>query len=74
MTLQEAIAQRHSVRQYEDRPLSPKHEKTLQAYINKVNDKSGLRIQLITDEPKAFASPMAKCMKFAGCRNYIALV
>ena len=69
MTLQEAIAQRHSVRQYEDRALSPKHEKTLRAYINKVNDKSGLRIQLITDEPKAFSGPMAKCMKFAGCRN-----
>ena len=74
MTLQEAIAQRHSVRQYEDRALSPKHEKTLRAYINKVNDKSGLRIQLITDEPKAFSGPIAKCMKFAGCRNYIALV
>ena len=40
MTLQEAIAQRHSVRQYEDRALSPKHEKKLWAYINKVNDKS----------------------------------
>ena len=52
MTLQEAIAQRHSVRQYEDRPLSPKHEKTLLAYIKKVNDKSELRIQLITDEPE----------------------
>lgn len=74
MTIQEAIQQRHSVRRYKDTPLSEEQKAELLARIGEYNAESGLHIQLITDEPKAFSSLMARCCSFAGVRNYFALV
>ena len=54
MDLLEAIGQRHSVRSYEDRPIEADAKEELEKYIEKLNEESGLHMQLITDEPKAF--------------------
>ena len=46
----------------------------MQAEIEACNSESGLHIQLVTNEPKAFDGFMAHYGKFSGVTNYIALV
>lgn len=74
MDILEAIKQRHSVRQYEDRPIEPEKREILCRETEKINAESGLHVQIIFDEPKCFNSMMARYGKFSGVRNYIALV
>lgn len=74
MTILKAMQARHSVRSYKDTPLKTEDIKTLQNEIDACNKESGLHIQLVTDEPKAFDSFMAHYGKFSGVRNYIALI
>ena len=74
MYLKEAMKERHSVRQYEDRPLSESVIAELENEIEACNKESGLYIQLVKDEPKAFDSFMAHYGKFSGVRNYIAMI
>lgn len=74
MELIDAIKQRHSVRQYTDRPIDRNTLAVLQAEINACNQEGGLHIQLVTNEPKAFDGFMAHYGKFSGVTNYIALV
>lgn len=74
MTELEAIALRHSVRQYKDKPLSAEQIAALQTAIDECNRESGLHIQLVTNEPKAFDSFMAHYGKFSGVFNYLALI
>lgn len=73
MTILEAMQARHSVRSYLEKPLEADARHTLQTEINAVNQESGLHFQLVTDEPKAFSSLMARYGKFSGVTNYIAL-
>ena len=54
-----AIYDRHSVRQYQNQPLSKEVIHALQSEIDACNQESGLHIQLVTNEPKAFDSFMA---------------
>lgn len=68
------MKRRHSVRQYTDRPIEDTALAALRAEINECNKESGLHIQLVTNEPKAFDSFMAHYGKFGGVTNYIALV
>ena len=74
MTLEEAIRTRHSVRQYIEKPIEAEKIQQLQDLINECNREGGLHIQLITDEPKAFASGIAHYSRFRGVRNYIAMI
>lgn len=74
MELLEAMRQRHSVRAYEQKPLTAEHRKAMEQAVTDCNAASGLHIQLICDEPKAFDSMMAHYGKFSGVTNYIALV
>ena len=74
MEIIEAIKNRHSVRQYEDKKIEKDRIEKLQAEIDCCNKQGNLRIQLITDEPKAFDGFMAHYGKFSGVTNYIALV
>ena len=75
MTILEAIRQRHSVRSYTDQPLGTEAISALREAIDECNRESGLHIQLITDEPKAFGtSKMAHYGKFSGVANYLAMV
>lgn len=74
MELLEAMQQRHSVRQYTDKPIPSEVLNTLRSEIAVCNREGGLHIQLIADEPKAFDSFMAHYGKFSGVKNYIALI
>ena len=74
MDLKEAMKERHSVRRYEDRPLSEEIVAELKQEISACNKESGLHIQLVKNEPKAFDGFMAHYGKFSGVRNYIAMI
>lgn len=74
MEILETMKQRHSVRQYVDRPIEQEKKEILNELINEINGKTGLHIQIIYDEPKCFDSFMAHYGKFSGVKNYIVLV
>lgn len=74
MDILEAIRERHSVRQYEDRKIENSKRNAINDEIKKINEESGLDIQILYDEPKCFDSMMAHYGKFSGVANYIALV
>ena len=73
MTLQEAIAARHSVRAYKEQPLTEDVVKVLEDEIVKLNNEGRLHIQLICNEPKAFQGTMAKYGKFRNANNYLVM-
>lgn len=74
MSITEAMKMRHSVRQYKNQPIGADIISLLQTEIDACNRESGLHIQLVTNEPKAFDSFMAHYGKFSGVTNYIAMV
>ena len=74
MTLLEAIEQRHAVRKYLDRQLIEEAVRGLRAVIDTVNAESGLHIQLVLNEPKAFRSGLIRYGGFSNANNYIAMV
>lgn len=74
MDLTEAIKNRHSVRQYEERAVEKEILNALQTEIEACNKEGNLHIQLVSNEPKAFDSFMAHYGKFSGVTNYIALI
>ena len=74
MTLMEAMQARHSVRQYREEALRKEDAALLREEIEACNAESGLHIQLVCSEPKAFSGLLARYGKFSGVTNYIALV
>ena len=74
MDIFETMEKRHSVRQYIEKPLGAEEALALSEEIKLCNEESGLHIQLVKDEPKAFSGFMAHYGKFSGVTNYIALV
>ncbi len=74
MTLQEAMQQRHSVRQYRDVPIENDLIERMQEEIDACNQEGDLHIQLVLNEPRAFGGSLAKYGNFRGVSNYIALV
>ena len=71
----EAMKQRHAVREYYgDRKIEQEKLDILNERIASINKESGLHIQLVTGEPKAFDGFMAHYGKFSGITNYIALI
>ena len=74
MELLDAVKQRHSVRKYKEQPLGKSVKAVLQRKIDECNNESGLHIQLVTDEPKAFSGKIAHYGSFSGVTNYIAIV
>lgn len=74
MDIIQAMQERQSVRQYKKQPLGEDVISELQAEISECNRESGLHIQLVTNEPKAFDGFMAHYGKFSGVTNYIALI
>ena len=73
MTEYEAMLVRNSVRRYLDKPLEQDVIDQLQAAVALANEESGLHIQLVTEEPEAFAGGLAHYGKFSGVRNYFAV-
>ena len=74
MDLKEAMQARHSVRQYKDRPLGVEVIAALREETAACNRESGLHIQLVTNEPRAFDGFMAHYGKFSGVTSYLALI
>lgn len=74
MEIIELMKERHSVRQYTDKKIEKEKREVLNTLIAQINQKAGLHIQIIYDEPKCFNSMMAHYGKFDGVNNYIALV
>lgn len=74
MNMQEAVAARHSVRAYENKPIDESAVAALLELIRQCNEEGRLNIQLVLNEPKAFDSLMAHYGKFSGVTNYVALI
>ena len=74
MDILETMKKRHSVRQYTGAPIPEEIRKKLDAYVSDINEKSGLNVQIIYDEPVCFGSGMAHYGKFEGANDYISLV
>lgn len=74
MELIDAIKARHAVRKYTDRPIEAEKIASLRAATEKLNAESGLHLQLVLDEPKAFSSGILKYGAISGVRNYFAMV
>ncbi len=72
MTQIEAIKSRHSVRRYKDIPLPDDIVVVLQKKISEINEKSGLHVQLVTNEPKSFKGILAYGT-FSGVKNYFVM-
>ena len=78
MTLQEAMKERHSVRQYTDDPIPAATLDFLRNKVWEINREAGLHVQLVTDEPKAFGgfkstSGVFSYGAFAGVKNYFVM-
>lgn len=74
MDLLEAMQRRHSVRAYTDRSIEGAEKEALLQFVGQCNQESGLHMQLVLEEPKAFDGFMAHYGKFSGVKNYIAMV
>lgn len=74
MEMLEVMRQRHSVRQYTENRIEEEKRTILNNFVAEMNEKTGLHIQILYDEPSCFRSIMAHYGKFSGVNNYIALV
>ena len=70
----EIMKARHSVRKYLDKPIPADVREKLDAYAVELNEKSGLNIQIVYDEPKCFGARRARYGSFENCSNYIAMI
>ena len=73
MDIKQAVIKRHSVRQYKDKEIEEELVCQLNNAIKEICEESGLDIQLILNEPKAFTGPLANYGKFENCKNYITI-
>lgn len=73
MELIDAIKTRHAVRKYTDKPIEASIIATLRSRIESLNGESGLHIQLVLDEPKAFSSGILKYGAISGVKNYFVM-
>lgn len=74
MDISEAIKERHSVRAYTDKKIEGEVLFALENKIAEINGESGLNVQLVLNEEKAFGGRMARYGTFSGVKNYIAMV
>ena len=77
MELKQAILERHSVHKYLDKELEPETARELILLISELNSTSGLHMQLIQNEPKAFSPTFLNRLvhydSFQNVKNYIIL-
>lgn len=65
---------RHSVRQYTEQKIEGEILEKLKAQLVSAEKKSGLRFELILNEPSAFNGMLAKKVGFKNADNYIAVI
>ena len=73
MELIDAIKARHSVRKYLDKPIERAKIAQIRTEVERVNRESGLNVQLVLNEPKAFSTGMWKYGQFSGVQNYLVM-
>ncbi len=73
MTEIEALRERRSIRKYEDRPLEASVVDALNRELEKLNREGDLRMQLVTNEPKAFKGFLSYG-NFSNVNNYVMVV
>ncbi len=73
MTEIEALKSRHSVRKYQDRPLSPTDVEALEQEIGRLNADGNLHMQLVVNERKAFKGFLSYG-SFSNVANYVMIV
>ncbi len=73
MTTLKALEERHSVRNYSERPIPEDIRYLLDRLVEECNEESGLRIRICYDDPDGFDSRLAHYGKFRNVRNYIIL-
>ena len=69
----ETIRERHSVREYDGKPLSRAEFDALGAVVEEYARESGLDIQLVGDNPEVF-NVIARFGLIRGCRTHVAFV
>lgn len=69
----ETVRERHSVREYDGKPLSRAEFDALGAVVEECARESGLDIQLVGDNPEVF-SVIARFGLIRGCRTHVAFV
>lgn len=74
MNLQQAIRERHTVRAYLNKPLSGSTLDDLRHELTSCARASGIRFELVLDDPHAFEGAIARYGGFSGVRNYVALI
>ena len=74
MDIQEKIRTRHSVRRYLKTPIRGEVKEKLEELVREANEKSGLSIQLVLEDPQCFDTFLAHYGKFENAVNYLALV
>ena len=74
MEIWDAMAARHSVRAYLDKPIGAPVLQKLQDEVAECNRESGLKIRLVCDDSQAFSSFLAHYGKFSCVKNYFALI
>ncbi|MCH5197430.1 MAG: nitroreductase [Oscillospiraceae bacterium] len=74
MDIMELMRERHSVRQYLNKPIPEDIRNALNDCCRSLNAESGLNMQIIYDEPECFNSALARYGHFENANNYIALI
>ena len=74
MDIMDVIRNRHSVRQFTDKPLEDSAVDLLKEEIDLCNRESGFHFQLIINEPEAFQAEKPSYGQFKGCRNYLTII
>ena len=73
MTLSDAVFTRSSCRDFSPAPLSPIQRRQLEKAAEICSQRSGLRLQLVCDEPEPFSSLLKGWGRIKGARNYFLL-
>ena len=74
MDIREAIIARHSVRRFKTDPIPAEIQEELRALIAACNEESGLKMQLVMDDPACFALLLGRYGVFKNANHYIAVV
>lgn len=74
MNYLELIKERHSVRKYLDKEIEKEKIDLINQKVQEINNQSGLNIQFITNEPKAFNSMLVHYGKFKNVKNYLIFI
>lgn len=74
MEILEIMKARHSVREYDDRPIEEEKKNTLNSLKDKLNKEFGTNVQIFYDDKDGFKNSDVHYGNFCNCKNYIALV